>query len=247
MAKKLRHEQILLLLKSNGFVTVKELVTTLNYSSATINRDLNEMQKAGLVKRSYGGVEEAERSHLPPFVQRQFFMKKEKRMNAQAAAALIENGETVFLDASTTVQFMIPYLPGKSDICVITNSLRIAIELAEQHVNVFCLGGYVKEAPYVLGGSETIAQAMDFRVDKMFFSIDRISLDGRVGRGEDILHRVMMKNAKKVYLLTDRTKLVEPPEHSLCSFSSLSGVISDIEFPEETKRLYPEVEFICTK
>ena len=77
MSQKIRQEQILNILEKRGYVTVKYLVDTLHYSSATINRDLNQMQLLGLVKRTYGGVEAAKRGHLPALSQRQFYMKKE--------------------------------------------------------------------------------------------------------------------------------------------------------------------------
>ena len=65
MSQKLRHDQIRDILEKRGYVTVRYLVDTLHYSSATINRDLNKMQTLGLVKRTYGGVEAAKKERLP--------------------------------------------------------------------------------------------------------------------------------------------------------------------------------------
>lgn len=249
MSQKLRQEQILYILQKEGYVTVKYLTEALHYSSATINRDLNAMQTLGLVKRSYGGVEVATRKKLPPLPLRQFYMKKEKRRNAEAAAKLIENGETVFLDGSTSVEYMMPYLAEKKELTVITNSLRLAIELGERDIDVICLGGRILERPHVLFGNETIENIAHYQFDKAFFSIDRITSDGSIIGGEYsyLIHRTMIKNSKETYLLTDRTKLCDRLEYVLCDFSALTGVISDFEFPEETKKLYPNVKFICTK
>ena len=247
MSRKLRQEQILYILNKHKYVTVRYLVNALHYSSATINRDLNEMQSKGLVKRSYGGVEACDNRRLPPLPQRQYYKKREKRRDAREAAKLIQNGDTLFLDGSTTVQYLLPFLVEKKDLKVITNNMRLAIELGEFDIDVVCLGGHICERPHVLDSSETVENAMKYYVDKMFFSVNGFTANGQINDCHYLLYHVMMKNSKKVYLMTDKTKLVEHLEHILCDFTSLTGVISDFDFHEDTKKAYPEVEFIDAK
>ncbi|MBE6604128.1 MAG: DeoR/GlpR transcriptional regulator [Ruminococcaceae bacterium] len=243
MSQKLRHEQILHILETRGFVTVRYLTEKLQYSTATVNRDLNTLQNAGLVKRSYGGVEAAKRSHLPAFLQRQFYMKKEKRCIAEAAAALVKEGETVFLSSGTTVQHMAPFLLQKKPSRIITNNMHLAIDLADAAFEVICLGGRITEKPYVLGGDITIEQALHYQPDKMFFSTAAVTNDGLVG-GQNVLLRIMMKVSAEVWLLTDRTKRCDRTENVLFDFSSLTGVISDYPFSDELKARYESVRFL---
>jgi DeoR family fructose operon transcriptional repressor len=243
MSQKLRQEQILHILQERGYVTVRYLTGALHYSSATVNRDLNAMQTLGLVKRTYGGVEAVDRHHFFPLPQRQLYMKKEKRRNAHAAAALIENGDTVFLDGSTSVQYIAPFLTEKRDLRIITNNLRLAMELGEYDIDVICLGGHITERPHVIGGDDAVEQALRYRADKMFFSIGCVTADGNVGAG-GLLHRIMLKNAREVYLLTNKSKLVEDMSEIFCDFSALTGVISDFEFPKETQKAFPNTKFI---
>ena len=249
MSQKIRQEQILHILEKRKYVTVRYLCDALHYSSATINRDLNAMQAVDLVKRSYGGVEAVEKSHhLPPLPQRQIYMKKEKRRLARAAAELIENGDTVFLDGSTTVQHMIPFLADKKEITVITNNMRLDIELGELDIKVICLGGEIKECPHVLYGEETIETAMRYHVDKMFFSVAGNTAYGDIKyTSYYLLYKVMLKNSKESYFLTDKTKLEEKIDRTICDFSSLTVVISDFEFPDETKKVYPNTRFILAE
>lgn len=245
MSQTLRQEQILEILKKRGYVTVRYLTDALHYSSATVNRDLNRMQALGLVKRSYGGVEAAKKGHLPPFSQRQFYRKKEKRRIAGAAAALIRNGDTVFLDASTTVQYILPFLSEKKGLRILTNNLRLAIELGDLDFDVICLGGRVAERPYVLSSEDTIALARKYQANKMFFSVDCITADGKIRGAHYLLYKTMLENSDEAYFLTDKTKLVDRLDVKLCDFSALTGVIADFEFPEATKKAYPHVKFIC--
>lgn len=244
MSQALRQEQILSILEKRGYVTVRYLMEQLHYSSATINRDLNKMEALGLVKRSYGGVEAAKREHLPALPQRQFYMKKEKRRIARIAAGLIQNGETVFLDGSTTVQYILPFLSEKKGLQILTNNMRLAIELSDLDFDVVCLGGHVSERPYVLDGDETVEIAQKFQAHKMFFSLDAITADGFVHGVHYLLYKTMLKNSDEAYLLIDQTKIVDRLDTKLCDFSALTGVISDFEFPEETKAAYPNVRFL---
>lgn len=247
MSQKIRQEQILNILKKRGYVTVKYLVDTLHYSSATINRDLNKMQLLGQVKRIYGGVEAAKKENLPLLSQRQFYMKKEKRRIARAASALVRNGDTVFLDGSTTVQYILPFLSEKKELRIITNNMRLAIELGDYDIDVICLGGRVSERPYVLDSDETVENAQKFQANKMFFSVDSITSDGCIHGVHYLLYKTMLKNSDEAYLLTDKTKIVARLDVKLCDFSALTGVISDFDFPEETKKAFPDVRFICAK
>lgn len=245
MIPKERQEQILHLLETQKYVTVKYLTHILRYSTATVNRDLNELQALGYLKRSYGGAEAIDH-RLPPLPARQFYMQKEKRRNACEAANLIQNGETVFLDGSTTVQHIVPFLLEKKDLTVITNSMFLATELSKHGIAVISLGGRVVECPHVLDGEDTVEHAMKYHADKMFFSVSSLTLTGVVGTTHYLLHKVLLKNSKEAYLLTDRAKITDGVKVALCDFSSLTGVISDFEFPDETKSAYPSVRFICS-
>ena len=96
MYQKERLERILDFLNRNGFATVKELTELLHYSTATVNRDLNALEQMKKIKRSYGGAEPVKDKSVPlPF--RYEKMKAAKKRIGKAAAALIEDGDTVFL------------------------------------------------------------------------------------------------------------------------------------------------------
>ncbi|MBQ6823325.1 MAG: DeoR/GlpR transcriptional regulator [Clostridia bacterium] len=243
--QKQRQEQILQILDAEQYATVQYLTHVLGCSTATVNRDLNAMQQMKLVKRCYGGVE-AVKGGLPPLPQRQFYMQKEKRQNAQKAAGLIQNGDRIFLDASTTVQHIVPFLADKKELTVITNSLFLATELTKYEMEIICLGGQVSERPYVLDGEDTVENALKYRVDKMFFSLNAVTLQGQVGASHYLLYKTVMNNSKERYLLTDCAKVAENTPKMLCDFSALSGVISDFAFPPETQALYPSTKFIVS-
>ena len=115
MYQKERIDKITEFLKLHGYVTVRFLTEELHYSTATINRDLNIMEKQNLVHRTYGGVELIERKAVPlPF--RYHKMRTAKAKLGKAAADLVCDGDTIFIDATTTTEFIGKHLTDKKEI-----------------------------------------------------------------------------------------------------------------------------------
>ena len=243
MNAKERQAQILEVLEQQGFATVKQLVELLQYSSATVNRDLNALEERHLVIRSYGGVEPARTQYVPiPF--RAQKTKIEKRHIGRTAAALVHDGDTIFIDGSTTAQCMGQYLIGRKSLTVITNNMILAAELAAHDVKVICLGGTVVEPPCMLCGHETVENAARYRVDKMFFATCAASADGQIASGlYDLLFRAVAEHAGEVIYLVDHEKIDLPFHAVYCDFSQVDHIISNYTFPPETKRRFPDTTF----
>lgn len=193
MFRKERTDAIINILKQNGYVTVKYLTDELHYSNATISRDLSLLEKQQLVKRSYGGVELIEQKGVAlPF--RYHKMKSVKNKIGQKAAEYVKDGDTVFMDASTTAEYMGRYLIDKKDITVITNNMALVMYLCEHNIHTVCLGGEVVEKPHMLDGIETVENARQYHADKMFFSTTSMTNDGKLGDGDHYyqLHLAML-------------------------------------------------------
>lgn len=138
MYQRERLNNIIEILRQNNYVTVKYLVKALSYSTATINRDLVLLEAKGIITRTYGGVELNKSNHIPPEL-RYHKMHKEKNRIAREAAKHINNGDTIFIDGSTTCQCMSEYIVGKKDITVITNNISLVSFLALHSVKTICL------------------------------------------------------------------------------------------------------------
>ena len=243
-----RLESIVKIVRQYGYVTVKYLVGELHYSNATINRDLNILEKQGKVRRSYGGVEYIEKSGVAlPF--RYHKMKSEKLKIAKRAAEFVKDGDVIFMDASTTAEYMAEFLMDKNDLTVITNNMALVMRLSEHDIRVICLGGEMIETPCMLGGELSVENAMKYRVDKMFFASVSITETGEIMEvgAYYLLHGVMAKNAQEIYYLADHDKVGVKRKGQmkiLCDLQAVRGVVSDYEFPEETRKKYATTEFI---
>ena len=138
-----RQDEILAILQKNNSATVEELSNELYVSGATIRRDLREMEKQGLIKRSHGGAmlykSSAEDS---AFALREQENTGAKKIIANLATRLVSNGNILFLDSSSTVGFLIPQLNSFDSLSVTTTGLRNALLLSQtEHIKIYIAGG----------------------------------------------------------------------------------------------------------
>jgi len=206
--KNKRQNDILRLLEERGEVSVKEICGTLFYSPATVRRDLIELEQRGLLKRTFGGavVSETYAEQLPLVLRAASHIPEKKRICAKAAR-LIRDGETVFLDASSTTYFMAPYLKGK-DITVITNNPMLCVVLSEMKVKNFCTGGEMLTESVALVGVDAERFVRGIRAHKCFFSA-RGTRDGEASdssKAERDIKIAMIQQSRQSFFLCDSSK-----------------------------------------
>lgn len=142
MNQQTRTEAIMEILRKNGYVTVEYLTEKIKYSPTTVRRDLALLEEQGKVKRTYGGVEIIGKDEVP-FKHRRHFMRKEKRTIAFEAARLVRDGDTILLDPSSTVSYLVDYLLEKKHLTVVTANLKLGMLLFEYGINVYTLAGCI--------------------------------------------------------------------------------------------------------
>jgi DeoR/GlpR family transcriptional regulator of sugar metabolism len=141
-----RMRGVLRLLETRDSVHVTELSKLFSVSEVTIRSDLSELARRGLVARVRGGVRALQRGHSElGFDLRLRLEAERKQAIAQAAAAMVEDGEAVALDSSTTAYYLALELRSKKELVVVTNGLLIAAALADAPgVNVLVTGGLLR-------------------------------------------------------------------------------------------------------
>lgn len=247
MTQKERIQTITGILQKNGFVTVKFLTQELHYSTATINRDLNAMQKQQIIRRSYGGAELVEAKTVP-LLFRYSKMRPAKNKIGKKAAEFIRDGDTVFIDCSTTAQYIGKYITDRKNLTVITNNLSLASFLSEYGVTAICLGGQITEPPAMVYSRETVESVRRYGADKLFFSACAVTEDGKIGCSHSEMHslviRAMLENAQKSYFLIDHEKLAPGCRQYLATLGDADTVIADFAFSGEVKERFPDTAFV---
>ena len=244
-----RMDEIMKILKKNHYVTVDYLVKEIKYSPASIRRDLTLLQKQGLVTRSYGGVTFKD-ANVSPFRFRQHSMKVAKNAIAKKAAALVKNGDVVFLDGSSTTQYMGSFLIDKKGITVVTSNMVLALFLSEHGINTYCTGGKIVEYPGILGGDFMLESLEKFNIDIAFFSSTSFNLKGQIcSMTEEGVrnHCLFRKYTKKLAYLCGSDKFDAEGKFVSFTLKDIDYFISDENLPDELKQEFKTTTFISTK
>jgi DeoR family fructose operon transcriptional repressor len=195
-------------------VLVRDLANRFEVSESTIRRDLEELEAQGLVRRVYGGaIIEPQFQSEPPFEVREISHKEEKERVGRAAAELVQNGETIFIDGGTTTQFMLPYLRDRKNLTVVTCGINIAAALSNRkEVSTVVIGGELDiESRSSIG--PLALEALEFysiRCDRAFISAGGVS--AKYGITNRILDRIPLKRkameiSQKVAVVVDGSKI----------------------------------------
>jgi len=232
MIKKERQHSILDIIKERKYCTVHFLSKRLFVTPITIRRDLTEMEAAGLITRCYGGatIPEYENREVPfELRNRSNYSTKEKL--AKKASALIQEGDVVFLDASSTVSHITEHLTPEQNVTVITNSTFIAEKLKEKHIRCYLTGGMPVENSHAMVGSIAERTLSEIYANICFFSAQGIDEKGNISdqsEWESSLRRLMIQNSQKQYFLFDGSKYNKRFAFKICSAKEISGIITDL-------------------
>ena len=228
-----REKEILEILLRQKNVTVKQLANSLFISEPSIRRDLTSLEKQHLIKRIHGGavLEETLLSkNKIPFLIREYEQSSAKVLIAKKAIDLIEDDTVIFLDASTSCYYLIPFLASKRNITVITNGVKALSKLAEYDINTISTGGTLVNSCLALVGEEAFKTIESYNADIAFFSCRGLSDDGYltdIAPDENNVRKRMINHSKKSYLLCATEKFGKKYFHNLCHLEEISGLINE--------------------
>ncbi len=220
----------------DGRVIVSELSKSFGVSEETIRRDLDKLAEDGHVTKSYGGAVINERSSIDlPFNVRRNSNPLGKQRIAELVYDVVNDGDHIFLDASTTAVFIAKNLKKKKRLTVITNSIENMLELADvDDWDIISTGGLLKSGSMSLLGRRALESVADYNVDKTFFSCKGIDIEKGVTDGNDetaSIKQGMIASAGKVYLAVDSSKFGNIAFSKICEMSKLDVVITDRQPP----------------
>ena len=204
-----RQNDILQCLKKEKEMTVKELCAALYCSPATVRRDLAELEKQGLIKRSFGGaVWNDSFFDQQPLSVRGVQNVAEKQRICAKAAQFLHPGETIFIDASSTTCFLASHLKNVPDLTVITNNPHLNVLLSQMKVRNYCTGGEMLNSSIALVGSEAERFVRGIRADACFFSARGVFEGGIYdsSKEERDIKIAMLEHSRKHYFLCDSAK-----------------------------------------
>ena len=223
-----RQEKILSLLSENVSISVNKLSKLLYVSQPTVRRDLSELERQKKVIRTHGGVviRNAPDNEIP-LLWREEQNNASKKKISEKAAEYIHNGDIIFMDASSTVSYIIPQLKSFTDIIVVTNSPKISLKLGEERIKNYCAGGLLLQHSIAYIGSEAEAFVSHFNADIFFFSSRGYTEGGFItdsSAEEACVKKAMLKNAAKSFYLCDSSKKNKKYMYNICRTDEVSVI-----------------------
>jgi DeoR family transcriptional regulator, aga operon transcriptional repressor len=233
-----RQNQILQFIHRSQRISIMEVCENFSVSEATARRDLENLASEGKIQRVHGGaITLTEAPPESPLLQRDREQADEKACIGQAAAALVRDGETVFLGSGTTVLEVARALRTRPTLTVITNSLPVVNVFAGlKNINVICLGGMLRDSELSFIGHITEQALAEVRADKVFIGTRSISLEHGLTHEylpETMTDRAILKAGQEIIVVADHTKFGRAATVLLAPLESIHTIVTDKQTPQD--------------
>lgn len=245
-----RRQQISAMVRERGSVQVAPLARQFGVSMQTIRKDLHFLSERGVTERSYGGAILAGAVNViaePGLDAKRAIHTDEKVRIGQAAAALVQPGDSIVLDSGTTTLQIARHLPDDEDITVVTNDFEILAALTKKsRINVVMLGGALRRRNMAFYGAQTVSALAELHVDKLFLGVDGLDVERGITthyEPEAMLNRAMVQAARHVIAVTDRSKFGRVCLHRIISIEDIDELVTDGPLPDEVRTAAERADF----
>jgi len=235
-----RRNRIVELINEKKSIHVSELGKMFSVTEETIRRDLEKLEKQGILVRTYGGAVLADDFKSEMSVQvREEINAAGKNAIGQEAAKMVNDGDIIILDASTSALYVAKHLKKKKGLTVITNAEKVVFELSDcEDITVICTGGVLRSRSLSYVGRAAENALSNYFANKVFLSAKGFTLNRGLtdsNEQEADMRRAMIKCSEKVVLLCDRTKFGRVGFVNTANIKDISCMITDGPMPEGWK------------
>lgn len=232
-----RHRRILELLHERQVMRVAALSELLSVSEVTIRRDLEALERRGLVERTHGGAVLVHRMRAEPrYLEAIVTHAEEKRAIGRAAAALVQPGETIFLNGGTTTLEVFRHLQAV-DVRVVTNHVGMALESIDRDIEVLVVGGRFRAPSSSLVGPFATDALRRIHADRAFIGVEGLSLRSGLttpSSEEAEIARLMIERTRgEVTVVADHSKLGTIADFVIAPLEEVDRLVVDAGIEDE--------------
>jgi DeoR family fructose operon transcriptional repressor len=229
-------------LTTHKIVRSIELSEQLHISEATVRRDLEWLEKEGVLERTHGGAILTQRMRLEPqYYHRAKVYAEEKRRIGITAASLVEPGEIVFVNSGTTTTQLIRHIQGGADVTVITNNLSASQEAGEPGFELLLLGGSFQNRSNSVAGRFAIDNLRQVYADKSFIGVDGLTLEQGCtvpSNAEAEIVRLMIERTHgPVIVLSDHSKWGVVSNFAVARVDQIDRLVTDEGLSAEVRAI----------
>ena len=233
-----RRREILARLAANGKVIVAELAKDFGVTEETIRRDLEKLDKEGLASKTYGGAVSKHNSAIDlPYNVRENVNIDQKQHIAEKLCELIADGDRIMLDSSSTALYVLKRLKDKKNLTIITNSVKILLELADKpDWTILSTGGILKKGALSLTGSSAEKMINSYHVNIAICSCKGLDIDLGVtdsNENDSLIKQAMFHSAEKRILALDIEKFDNKSFVKVCDPNEIDLLVTDCEPSEK--------------
>ena len=237
-----RRARIAELVNKRGYVRVSELAETFDVSAVTIRNDLDSLSQQRLLVRKRGGaVADTHTSLTIAFDHRASLQQEEKRRIAQAAAELVEPGDTIIMDAGSTLMELAHALAHVSPLTVVTNALNVAIKMGSYpNVHVLLVGGSLNTETICTIGPNAIRDLSELVLHKVFLGVHAVRpSSGLTDTSIEIaqIKQAMIRSGRQIILLADSSKWGQVAFAKVAPLSAVDIFVTDSSLPESAREV----------
>ena len=236
-----RREKILSVIMRNKSALVKDLCVMFDVTGETIRKDLSILQKEGKILKTYGGayIREGVKNQVHVNL-RESILTEAKNSIGIICARMVQDGDTIFLDESTTSLSIAKHLLRHSDLTVLTNSLKITNVFASvEAVRLITLGGELDPKTQSFVGGDTLGMLENYYADKGFVSCRGLDFKAGITDGQEEnghIRRKMLEHSNRRILVADQSKLNLVNFYKICNFDAIHTVVMDNLQGDEWRR-----------
>ncbi|MCE3028043.1 DeoR/GlpR family DNA-binding transcription regulator [Salinicola sp. DM10] len=240
-----RRQQLLDLLDTHSVLGIAELATHLAVSHMTVRRDIQRLEQAGQVLSVSGGVRRIAPLHREPaWPLKAATNIAAKRAIARHAASLVKPGQTLYLDAGTTLYELAALLTGHHELCVITNSFQVSALLADYpQIELHHAGGRVDPDNHATVGPAVAAYLSGVNLDLAFFSSSSWHLERGLTTPDEaklVVKQQLLHSAAQRVLLADSAKYGRFGRFRACSLEAFDLIVTDDALPPPARQALAE-------
>jgi DeoR family transcriptional regulator, aga operon transcriptional repressor len=238
MNKEDRHKTILELLEAQGSVEVSQLSQLFTVSEMSIRSDLNHLAAMGKLNRIYGGANKGALVNMElPLVEKQTRNREKKAAIGKLAASLVENGDSIMIEAGTTTEQVARCLLDRKELTVITNGINIVNTLIiNTQIRLYTIGGEVVPKSYSIVGSNAERALEEYYAKVCIVGTDALDIHrGLTDNSYEAANiaKMLMKRSRKKILVCDSSKIGRIALIPVCDLDAIDYIVTDNDVPRD--------------
>jgi len=226
-----RYQKLKEYLQIHGMIKIPQLMKMFDISIETARRDLNYLEKEGVIRKIYGGATlVSTETKEPDTSERMTRNLEEKIAIGKKCAEFINDGDSILIEVGTTTLQVAKALKSKKNLTIITNSIPVINELMDTDFDMYVIGGKIRHGEGAISGAVTVFDLENFHITKSIISAGGITSSKGLSDyniEEALVRKKVIEQSKEVYFVGDSSKFGNDLLAHICPVSSIDLIITD--------------------